>query len=216
MTNAVKAKPQTTNEYFLAIPHRLLKATGFVSRKTGEKFDLSLTQLAIFQYMKGCYDSYKNIGNPYHESQENIGKACRVSRDTVKKAMSHFEQHGYLIKSRNWAGGIWELPYSLEVVSEEVQEHAERASNVPVEAISSESDTSIAPAQENASKELIEGNSKDIPSVDIEEKPTPAVDQAFKLIINRSAASTAAAAHLQECIPEYDYLGMEINESCPF
>lgn len=215
MTNAVQAKPQTTNEYFLLIPHCLLKARGFACRKTGKKFDLNLTQLVIFQYMKDFYESCKMIGNPYHESQENIANACRVSKDTVKKAMNHFEQHGYLIKKRNWSGGIWELPYSLEVVSEEVQEHAEKAPNKPVQAFSNESDTDVAPTPENSSKELIERNSKDIPSVDAQEKPTQGVVKEFRLNINRSIAATAPAmtpSHQRE----YDYLGMEIGDTFPF
>lgn len=168
MTNAVQAKTQTTNEYFLLIPHRLLKARGFVCRKTGGKFDLSLIQLAIFQYMKDFYESCKKMGKPYHESQRSIGNACRVSRDIVIKAMKLFEHHGYLIKEPKWEGCKWVLPYALEVVSEEVQE-------------------------------------KPTP-----QHPTPAV----------------MPSHLQEDIPdgyydehcrrEYDFVGMEIDDTFPF
>ncbi|WP_417707198.1 hypothetical protein [Pseudomonas sp.] len=237
MTNAVKAKPQTTDENFLLIPHRLLKAPGFVCRKKGTKFDLNLTQLVIFQYMKDFYESCKMKGNTYHESQRSIAKACRVSRDIVIKAMKLLEEHGYLIKEPKWEGCNWVLPYALEVVSEEVQEHAEKALNKPVQADSSESDADVAPTPENSSKELIERNSKDISSVDIEEKPTvvkSAITKPIKLVFNKKQeesspqhpAPAVMPSHLQEDIPvecygdyyqrEYDYLGMEINESCPF
>ncbi|MGP0171658.1 hypothetical protein ACSVIJ_07220 [Pseudomonas sp. NCHU5208] len=239
MTNAVKAKPQTTDENFLAIPHRLLKAPGFVCRKKGTKFDLNLTQLVIFQYMKDFYESCKRVGNPYHESQRSIAKACRVSRDIVIKAMKLFEQHGYLIKEPKREGCKWVLPYALEVVSEDVQEHAENTPTSPVQAFSSESNADGAPTPKNASNELIEGNSKDILSIDIEEKPTPAVVNSAitkpnKLVFNKKQeesspqhpAPTVMPSHLQEDIPdgyydehcrrEYDYLGMEIDERYGF
>nr|WP_152029930.1 helix-turn-helix domain-containing protein [Pseudomonas sp. LPH1] len=226
MTNAAQAKPRDTNDYFLSIPHHLLQARGFVSRTTGEVLDLSLTELVIFQWMKGCYDSYKKIGNPYHESQRSIANACRVSREVVIRVMKLFEQHGYLDKEKKWDGCNWILPHSLEAVSKEIQEQPEKVSNKPVEAFSSESDTSIAPASKSACNELIEGNSKDIASDDVQDKPISAVDRAFKLNIHRPAASTAPAAHLQEDIPiehygdyyerDYGYCGPEIGNADPF
>lgn len=243
MTNAVQAKPQTTKENFLLIPHRLLKAPGFVCRKTGKKFDLNLTQLVIFQYMKDFYESCKMIGNPYHESQRSIAKACRVSRDIVIKAMKLFEQHGYLIKEPKREGCKWVLPYALEVVSKDVQEHAENTPTSSVQAFSSESNAKVAPIPKNASKEFIERDSKDIPSVGVEEKPTPAVVKSaitkpIKLVFNKkqeesspqhpapAPAPAVMPSHLQEDIPdgyydehcrrEYDYLGMEIDERYGF
>lgn len=117
MTTAALATCKQTAP-FLMIPHHLLQAPGFISRTTNEVLDLNLTQLVIFQWMKGSYDSYTGKGGRYHESQASIAKACRTSRATVIRAMELFEQHGYLSKNRKWEGCVWQLPHSLEVAQE--------------------------------------------------------------------------------------------------
>lgn len=100
---------------FLKIPHDILCATEFVSRKTGEAVSLNPTNKILWCWMKCSYDSYSGKGNTYYESQSSIAEATGTSVRTVIRAMELFEQHGYLIKVRKWDGCVWQLPYSLEI-----------------------------------------------------------------------------------------------------
>lgn len=108
-------QPRTTSEPFLKIPHTHLRATVFVSRTTGESISLTPASKLVWAWMKCCHDSYTGKGNTYHESQASIAGACGVSVDSVKRAMTLFEKHGYLIKKRTRMGSIWSLPYELGI-----------------------------------------------------------------------------------------------------
>lgn len=164
---ATKVFAQTNKEIdsYLYAYKNILSAVGFVNPNTGETIKLSAEQKIIWLHILDRYKFFKDEDKPYFENQADIALACGVSEKTVSRFIKTLSDavdengkkvgSGYLqISQTRRFGGRKSNSYVL--LSDLVLVQSEKASNKPVQAISSESDADVAPTSKNASNDSIE------------------------------------------------------------
>lgn len=69
-------------------PKNLMASTGFVSKKTGEKVELTASTKLVLIYMMDRNEYFtKKLKGQHYETQESIGEACGISVKTAGRLL---------------------------------------------------------------------------------------------------------------------------------
>ena len=93
----VQPSAQPEQEFFCKLPHKLMRASHWVSRTTGELISLTASDKLLWVWMKDRHDYFTSSGGTWHDNQESIARACGVSVPTVKRWVSLLKAHGYMV-----------------------------------------------------------------------------------------------------------------------
>lgn len=87
---------KATKDTFCQLPHKMMRATHWVSPITGELIKLESSHKIIWAWMESRFKYFNGTGKQYFDNQGEIAEATGTSVSTVKRFILMLKQHGYM------------------------------------------------------------------------------------------------------------------------
>lgn len=85
---------KATKDTFCQLPHKMMRATHWVSPITCELIKLEPSQKMIWLWMETRFKFFNGTGKAYFDNQDEIAEATGTSLSTVKRFVSLLQKHG--------------------------------------------------------------------------------------------------------------------------
>jgi hypothetical protein len=85
---------KATKDTFCQLPHKMMRATHWVSPITGELIKLEPSHKIIWLWMEPRFKYFNGTGKQYFDNQDEIAEATGTSISTVKRFVSLLQKHG--------------------------------------------------------------------------------------------------------------------------
>lgn len=81
-------------DQFLKVPYKILRATGYISHKTGEPIKMNLSDKLIYCHIKNRFEFFTKLGKEYFDTQQAIADAVHMDLKATGNILRRFIDNG--------------------------------------------------------------------------------------------------------------------------